>query len=94
MKEAGIKLDNTDDQPGDCAFDLEENEDPLGNYGYGVLSFFDLIRNLIYFFIFISLLYVPTMMHYTEWNGLQYKSLIQEASLANFGMAETACKQY
>lgn len=98
MSEAGVKGQNYDDHHAEheqaCAFDIDEDEDPLGNYGYGVLSFFDLIRNLIYFFIILSLLYLPLMMYYSEWNGVQNANNADIASLQNFGEAETKCKQY
>ena len=64
----------TDDETcseGEFDFFLEEGEDPIGRLGYGIVSYFSLIRIFVQVFAFLSVIYLPVMMDYSKWNAFE-----------------------
>ena len=48
----------------DLDFYLEENEDPLGRLGYGVMSYFHLITTFLVIFFLLACVHIPMMYEY------------------------------
>lgn len=54
---------------GEFDFFLEEGEDPIGRLGYGIVSYFSLIRIFVFVFGFLSCVYMPVIMDYSNWKN-------------------------
>ena len=54
---------------GEFDFFLEEGEDPIGRLGYGIVSYFSLIRTFLFVFAFLSLVYYPVLADYSSWKA-------------------------
>jgi hypothetical protein len=48
---------------------LEPGEDAIGRFGYGMVSYFTVIKLLTFYFFFLSLAYLPLMMNYAQWKS-------------------------
>ena len=74
-------------------FDLEEGEDPLTRLGYGIVSYFTLIRIFMYVFGLLSLVYLPSMRDFSSWGALA--ALGNTAyTVGNMGGAVTRCVSF
>lgn len=74
-------------------FHFDEGEDPLNALGYGIVSYFDMIKNLAKIFCILTILNIPLMYYYSQYDA--YKSsklgIISQFTLGNMGMAQTKC---
>jgi hypothetical protein len=70
-------------------FDLSPGEDPVGRYGYGIQSYFNLIRQMICLTFILTIVHIPLMRSYSSFSEINtdYNSL----SLGNLGQARTKC---
>ena len=50
----------------------DENEDPISVLGYGICSYFDMIKNLVKIFVILTILNIPLMYWYSNYDA--YKS--------------------
>ena len=53
----------------------DENEDPLKVLGYGICSYFDMIKNLVKIFIVLAILNIPVMYWYSNYDAYQFDKL-------------------
>ena len=67
------ELDYNGERPPDelkFDFHLEEGEDAMTRFGYGIVSYFGLIRTFLLVFLLVFLVNVPVMYLNSQWNGL------------------------
>mmetsp|Transcript_27490 Transcript_27490/g.19867 ORF Transcript_27490/g.19867 Transcript_27490/m.19867 type:complete len:107 (+) Transcript_27490:209-529(+) len=50
----------------------DEDEDPINILGYGICSYFDMIKNLVKIFVVLTILNIPLMYWYSHYDA--YKS--------------------
>lgn len=74
-------------------FDLEEGEDPLTRLGYGIVSYFTLIRVFMYVFGLLSLAYFPVMRDFSSWGALAHLGKTAY-TVGNMGGAITRCVSF
>ena len=73
-------------------FDLDEGEDPVGRYGYGIQSYFNLIRQLCYFMVVLTLLHIPLFIVYGQ-GTVVTDGGYAAYTLGNLGASATKCTQ-
>ena len=56
---------------GEFDFFLEPGEDPIGRLGYGIVSYFSLIRIFVFVFGLLSICYFPVMQDFAGWNAFE-----------------------
>lgn len=57
------------------------------HFGYGINTYFKMLRRLMVFFIAISFVHVPLFVYYSSWNGLTRKANESVYTLGNLGQA-------
>jgi len=67
--------------------DKEVSEDPFILLGYGINSFFDLMSQLFWFAIFVTIFMMPLMVEFSTYNGLakEPRYMFNQFSLGNMG---------
>ena len=73
---------------------MEENEDPLGRLGYGVMSYFNLITTFLVIFFLLACAHIPMMYEYHSWLDLDGDSdtpFLASLSIGNLGMSMPFC---
>ena len=71
---------------------FEDITDPFDVYGPGIKCYFGIIRRMLYFFIFASLILIPVF--YFNLQGGAYKAQkywLEKFSLGNLGQAHVEC---
>jgi hypothetical protein len=71
-----------------------EDDDPLNHYGYGLVSYFNLIKTMIFIFLILSLINIPVMMTYRRYESLSgdvTDRLFKIYSMGNMGFSNTKC---
>jgi hypothetical protein len=48
---------------------FDPHEDPINHYGFGIISYFSMIKGLILVFFVLTLLNIPTMVMYSRHHG-------------------------
>jgi hypothetical protein len=84
------------DEDGDPLFDffLEDDEDPIGRLGYGVVSYFSLIYTMMCIFALITIFFIPVMRNNLSWKGYDGDSQIgftAKTTLGNLGASASRC---
>ena len=59
-----LAIDKQGTFDGGFDFHLDEGEDAIGRLGYGVVSYFKLIKAFFWVFLLVTLAHVPTMMDF------------------------------
>jgi len=85
-----------DEKSDDEEFDffLEPGEDAIGRFGYGMVSYFTLIKLMTFYFFFLSLAYFPLMLNYAQWKthkSQELNSLASDYSLGSLGDNQIKC---
>jgi len=67
--------------------DRDVAEDPFILLGYGINSFFDLMSQLFWFAIFVTIFFTPLMVEFSKHNGLHLEPryIFNQFSLGNLG---------
>lgn len=73
---------------------FHEDEDPINYLGSGIVSYFDLLRTMVFVFFILTLLHLPVMSLYSKYDN--YKDETTEVlpklmSLGNLGFSMTKC---
>jgi hypothetical protein len=72
---------------------VEENADPLLDFGVGIISYRTLLRQLIILFLVISILIIPCVLLYHDNSELMtHASKLSQWSLGNMGFMKTHCE--
>lgn len=82
---------------GEFDFFLEEGEDPIGRLGYGIVSYFSLIRIFVFVFGFLSIVYLPVMYDLSGWNAFEGEAQVSgniAYTFGNMGMSMTRCMAF
>ena len=82
---------------GEFDFFLEEGEDAIGRLGYGIVSFFSLIRIFVFVFGFLSIVYLPVMYDLSSWNAFEGEAQVSgniAYTIGNMGMSMTRCMSF
>ena len=71
--------------------DLEN--DPFMDYGFGIVAFFQLMRTLIYLYVFITIIGMFLMWFYTFGNSIEddRSGMVTQFSMGNFGFTTYKC---
>ena len=87
--------DKNNDQPLKAAKPkFAHGEDPFAFYGYGLVSYFDLLRVMIWTFFFLSIFNFPLMYIYGSHNNYSNEAIDatpKYISLGNLGFSTTKC---
>ena len=78
---------------GEFDFFLEEGEDPIGRLGYGIVSYFSLIRIFCYAFFLLSVVYFPTMRDFSGWKTFAGAGNLMY-TVGNLDMSQTRCMSF
>lgn len=73
------------------AQDIDEVKDPFEIYGYGILSYFTLLRSLMGIFGVMTLLNIPLIIYYSQGNYMKQTTGtwgLYTFSLGNIGQTE------
>jgi len=73
---------------------LEKGEDITGHYGFGILSYFNVIRSLAWLFFVLTIVHLPLFyMYKTHGNALHLEkhSFFNGFTLGNLGQSSTEC---
>ena len=73
---------------------FDDDEDPINMLGFGIVSYFNLIKGLILTFFILTLLNIPTMYIYATHSGFGKLSTSQmgnAVTLGNMGGSQTKC---
>ena len=84
------------DEDGDPLFDffLEDDEDPIGRLGYGVVSYFSLIYTMMCIFALITIFFIPVMRANMSWKAYDSDSRLgftAKTTLGNLGASSARC---
>ena len=52
-------------------FFLEEGEDAMTRLGYGIISYFSLIKVFLFVFGLITCINIPVMINFAKWNAFE-----------------------
>eukprot|EP00352_Strombidinopsis_acuminata_P005189 CAMPEP_0176366210 /NCGR_PEP_ID=MMETSP0126-20121128/21023_1 /TAXON_ID=141414 ORGANISM="Strombidinopsis acuminatum, Strain SPMC142" /NCGR_SAMPLE_ID=MMETSP0126 /ASSEMBLY_ACC=CAM_ASM_000229 /LENGTH=138 /DNA_ID=CAMNT_0017723545 /DNA_START=133 /DNA_END=549 /DNA_ORIENTATION=+ len=75
--------------------DIALDEDPFLQVGYGINAYFDVISQLAWMFVFISIFMIPSMIKYSEYGGVKDFSpfyALDQFTLGNMGGASVLCQ--
>lgn len=78
---------------GEFDFFLEEGEDPIGRLGYGIVSYFSLIRIFVFVFGFLTLAYMPLIMDFSTWTHFAGKGNLMY-TVGNMGGSMPKCMSF
>ena len=73
---------------------FSEDEDPVNYLGFGLVSYFDLLKTMVLVFFVLTLLHVPVMNIYGKYGNYTEETterLPKLLSLGNLGFATTKC---
>jgi hypothetical protein len=73
---------------------FEEEEDPVHYLGFGIVSYFNLLKICIFIFLVITVLHIPVMKIYKSYNNYNEDvadKLFKVVSLGNMGFSTTKC---
>jgi hypothetical protein len=79
---------------GEFDFFLEEGEDPIGRLGYGIVSYFSLIRIFMFVFGLLALVYLPTMGDFSGWTTFVNPGGNIIYTVGNMGGSLTRCMSF
>jgi hypothetical protein len=91
---SAIESANDEEKDDDDLLEFAEGEDPVGRFGYGLLSYFNLIFSLLTLSGIVFLMYTPMLFYYRSWSGLihDHTSIFGvQYTLGNLGAAKTKC---
>ena len=76
--------------------DRDVAEDPFILLGYGINSFFDLMSQLFWFAIFVTIFFTPLMTEFANQKGLVHEPryIFNQFSLGNMGGSNIQCSQH
>ena len=76
--------------------DRDVAEDPFILLGYGINSFFDLMSQLFWFAIFVTIFFIPLMTEFYNQKGLKHEPryVFNQFSLGNMGGSDIQCSQH
>ena len=69
--------------------------DPVQYFGFGIMSFYGLLKGMIVMMFLLTLSHVPLMLSYSSWNALNMRSLgtVNQFTIGNMGESRTRCIQ-
>lgn len=74
--------------------DLEDYDDPVGFLGFGIVSYFDLIKTLFFLFAILSLVNLPNIMIYKSYGNYAddaVDNFHKTSTLGNLGFTSPKC---
>lgn len=76
-------------------FFLEEGEDPINRLGYGIISYFSLIKTLMQLYFVLTLVNLPTILEFQSFSAYEGEnmSFLTKFTLGNMGESKTKCIQ-
>lgn len=98
LKAAGKDLEVSFQSPllqkEDAEDEFDANTDPYLSLGFGMVAYFSMLRSLILMFSIFTLISIPMMSTYKQYDGLSTGNNYSKTkySLGNFGFTEYMCK--
>lgn len=76
--------------------DEEVQKDPFLLLGYGINSFFEMMMQLFWLAVFITIFFTPLMIEFSQWNGLakEPRYIFNQFSLGNLGGTDVKCEHH
>ena len=95
-KNSGGRPDADEDTLSEGEFDffLEEGEDPIGRLGYGIVSYFSLIRVFMFVFGLLSLVYFSSITDFAGWSTYKAAEGNIIYTVGNMGGSITRCMSF
>jgi len=87
---------NTDEGDGDV-FVIKEGQDAMTRFGFGIVSYFQLLNKFLLYFVVLSLLYSPVLINYMRYRSSPHappKKLFENMLMGNLGASSTNCVTY
>ena len=87
---------NTDEGDGDV-FVIKEGQDAMTRFGFGIVSYFQLLNKFLRYFVVLSLLYSPVLINYMRYRSSPHappKKLFENMLMGNLGASSTNCVTY
>ena len=73
---------------------FNEDEDPINYLGFGIVSYFDLIKTMMFIFLILTLLHIPVMRIYASHNNFKEdtsEKFLRVLNIGNLGFSQTKC---
>ena len=73
---------------------IDEGEDPINIYGFGLISYFNLIKSLILVTFILTLIsFVPMSIYssYSGYSNLSTSKIAERVSIGNMGYSKSKC---
>ena len=95
-KDLELQLDDGERPPDEPLFDfhLEEGEDAMTRLGYGIVSYFEVIKTFMMVFTMILLFNVPVMYYNSQWAAFAGESQLSwtaKYTTGNLGQSQARC---
>lgn len=96
LQKADLELADGEPGPDEPLFDffLEEGEDAMTRLGYGVVSYFELIKTFLFIFMLITCINIPVMQNNSSWHAyasIRQLSWTAQYTQGNLGQSMTRC---
>jgi hypothetical protein len=65
----------------------------MARLGFGMNAYFEIIEQLIYMMVFISIVTIPAMYIYSSYNALEPYTMFDNLTLGNMGGSSISCGQ-
>ena len=75
-------------------FELDDDEDAMGRFSYGIVSYFSLIYTFLIIFLLLTIGHLPMMYNYASWKayeGEKQLSLTTQLTIGNLGQSMPRC---
>lgn len=74
-------------------FFLEEGEDPINRLGYGLVSYFSMIKTLMIFYGVLTLLNIPNLYNNSTWDAFSGEPMafMTKFTIGNMGQSSQKC---
>ena len=85
------------DEGHDDVFELSPGQDPMDRFGFGIVSYFLLLRNFLFYFLVIGVLSLPGIFEFNREGGVQssiHRSFFESYQVANYGEAYRKCERF
>ena len=76
-------------------FQLDKGEDPVKRLGFGIVSYFSMVKTYIVLFSILTVIHIPVMYQYSNYSviaGTKQDKGFASYSLGNLGQSSTKCQ--
>jgi hypothetical protein len=76
---------------------MKEGQDAMTRFGFGIVSYFQLLNKFLLYFVVLSILYSPVLINYMRYRNSPNappKKLFENMQMGNLGASFTNCVTY